>query len=173
MRIVVSCLAAALAVAACGKKDETATASPPAADASASAAASVLTLGPDRLPRFRPGLWEVARIEDGKTQMSHECIGEEAGAELKEMLTAQPPGCKTDRSASPAGINIHSTCEQSGIRTESTFAMTGSPTSYNGRASIKVAAQGQTQSTEVLVKAKWTGACPAGVKPGESVEQPS
>lgn len=172
MRIVVSCLTAAVAVAACGQKAEQA-AAPPAtnASASASATASLLTLGPDQLPRFRPGMWEVSKTDGGETEVSRECIGDEATAEIKDLLTKETPGCKTNRSASPAGIKIHSACEQGGVKTESSFVMTGSPTTYNGRVTISVTTpQGRQEAADVTLKAKWTGACPAGVKPGESVE---
>lgn len=169
MRTVLLATLSALALAACSPKAEAD--APPAADAAANAPASGLTLGADKLPRFKAGLWEVVKTEDGETETTRHCVGEEANAEVREMLTRDTPECQTTRSATPAGIKVKSVCDQGGLKTETALSMTGSQTAYDLTLGIYVVAPGgKREGGEVAMKARHVGACPAGVKPGEDVE---
>jgi hypothetical protein len=169
MRRVLLVSLAALAVTACGKDEKAA--APPAADAAAVVPAAGLTLGADNLPRFKAGLWEVVKTEDGQTETSRHCVGEEANAEVREMLTRETPQCQTTRSATPAGIKVNATCDQGGLKTETALSMTGSPSAYDLKLGIYVVTpDGKREGGEVAMKARHVGACPAGVKPGEDVE---
>jgi len=174
MRRVLFASLAALAVTACGPKGETAaapSAGAAAADAAAITPAGGLTLGADNLPRFRAGLWEVVETEDGETEVTRHCVGEEANAELRELLTSETPGCQTQRQASTAGIKLNAICSQGGLKTETSLVMTGSQTSYDMKLGIYVVTpDGKREGSDTTMKARWTGACPAGVQPGQDVE---
>lgn len=173
MRTVLLASLSALALAACNPKEE---AKAPAADAAGeptAAAAGGLTLGADKLPRFKAGVWEVTKTEDGQTEVSRTCVGEETTAELREMLTRETPDCQTTRAVAPGGIRMNATCAQAGgLKTETSLVMTGSPTNYDVKLGIYVVTpDGQRDGGDVVMKAKFTGqACPAGVKPGDDIE---
>ena len=171
MRTVLLASLSALALTACGSKEDKA-AAPPAADAAAVAPASALTLGADNLPRFKAGLWEVAQTEDGATETTRHCVGEEANAEIREMLTRETPDCQTTRSVTPAAIKLNATCSQAGgLKTETALTMTGSQTAYDMKLGIYIVTpEGKREGGETIMKARHVGACPAGVKPGEDVE---
>lgn len=170
MRTVLLASLSALALSACGAKDDAK--APPAADAAAVAPVSALTLGADNLPRFRAGLWEVVKTEDGESETSRHCVGEEANADVREMLTRETPDCQTTRSATPAGIRLNATCSQAGgLKTETNFVMTGSPSDYDLRLGIYlITPDGKREGGDVTMKARHIGGCPAGVQPGQDVE---
>lgn len=88
------------------------------------------------------------------------------------MLTRETPGCKTERSASPRGLRVQALCEQAGgLKTDALVEMTGSETAYDMKIGIYlVNKDGSRDGGDITAKAKWIGACPAGVKPGEDVE---
>jgi hypothetical protein len=173
MRMLTLVLLASASVAACGAK--------PAADAGqavdtaavAPAAGSALKLGADNLPRFREGLWEVVQTEDGQSETSKRCVGAEIDGEMRELLTRETPTCKTQRSASSTGLKVNAVCEQAGgMKTETSLVMTGSDTAYDAKLGIYlIQADGAREGGETTLKAKWVGACPAGMKPGDEVEE--
>ncbi|MBU1377501.1 MAG: DUF3617 domain-containing protein [Alphaproteobacteria bacterium] len=168
MRLTPLALVALVSLAACSKP-ETAEA-PQGVDVAAVAPAG-LTLGDDGLPRMRAGLWEVVRTDDGEVETTRHCTGAEVDAEVREMLTRETPGCKTERAARPSGLKVHAVCEQAGgLKTDATITMTGSETAYDMTVGIYlVKADGSREGSDVTAKAKWIGACPAGVQPGEAV----
>lgn len=131
-----------------------------------------LTLGGDGLPRFKPGLWEVVKTDDGEAETRRHCTGAEVDAEVREMLTRDTPDCRTERSANPGGLRIHAVCEPpGGLKTDSSITLTGSETAYDMTVGIYlVKADGAREGGDITAKAKWVGACPAGVKPGDEVE---
>jgi len=169
MRLPALSLVALVSLAACGKAEKAE--APTGADAAA-VAPSGLVIGGDNLPRFKPGLWEVVQTEDGKVETTRHCAGAEVDAEVREMLTRETPGCKTERSASPGGLRVKSLCDQAGgLKTDATIVMTGSETAYDMKIGLYlVNADGSRDGGDIIAKAKWIGACPAGVKPGEDVE---
>ena len=169
MRLPSLALVALVSLAACSKPE---TAEALQGVDVAAAAPSGLTLGGDNLPRFKPGLWEVVQTDDGEVETTHHCTGAEVDAEVREMLTREVPGCKAERSASPRGLKVHAICEQAGgLKTDSTVLMTGSETAYDMTIGIYlVKPDGTREGGDITAKAKWVGACPAGVKPGEDVE---
>lgn len=164
----------ALALVACTPKEEAkASAADGAAQPVSAAAADGLTLGADKLPRFRAGVWEVAKTEEGETEVTRHCVGEEANADLREMLTRETPDCQTQRAVAPGGIRIDAVCAQAGgLKTETHLAMTGSPAHYDMKLGIYlVTPDGKRDGSDVVLKARFTGqGCPAGVKPGDDIE---
>lgn len=171
MRLPSLALMALVSLAACGK---TGTAEAPKGVDTAAAATTApgLVLGGDGLPRVKPGLWEVVQTEDGQSETTRHCTGAEVNAEVREMLTREMPGCKTERSASPTGLRVKALCEQAGgMKTDATIVMTGSETAYDMSVGLfLVQPDGAREGSESTLKAKWIGACPPGVKPGEDVE---
>lgn len=169
MRLSALTLVALISLAACSKPE---TAAAPKGEDAAAAAPAGLILGGDNLPRFKAGLWEVVQTEDGKVETTRHCAGAEVDAEVREMLTRETPGCKTERSASPSGLRVKALCEQpGGLKTEASVVMTGSEAAYDMKMGLYlVNADGGRDGGEVTAKAKWIGACPPGAKPGEDVE---
>jgi hypothetical protein len=169
MRLPSLALAALASLAACGKAPEAET--PNGADAAPAAPAS-LKLGDDGLPRMRAGLWEVVKTDGGETETTRHCAGAEVDAEMREMMTRDAPGCRMERSAGPTGIRIKGVCEQAGgLKTETDFVMTGSESAYDMKLGIYlVKPDGTREGGDVVAKAKWIGACPAGATPGEDIE---
>lgn len=160
--------AALLALVACGKSEpgQTVAATPKAAPALAG-----LTLGADGVPHVRPGLWEVVETDDGETEMRRECVGEEANAELRQMLTRESPDCQVQRSSNAGGLKLVSDCVRGAVKIQTTFAMAGSDTGYDMRLGMYVTKpDGTRDGGEIVTKARWIGACPAGVQPGQSLE---
>lgn len=170
MRPILMSAAALMTLAACGQPEtSTAQASKPAGTAQA---ASALSLGSDGLPRFRPGVWEVVTTDDGETETNRHCTGAEADAEIRALLTRETPDCKTTRSASSRGLKVDAVCSQAGgIKTESSLTMTGSETAYDMKLALySILPSGERNGGVMTAKAKWTGPCPAGAKPGEDIE---
>lgn len=164
-------LVALASLAACSKPD--AAEGPKGADAAAVAPSGPgFKLGGDGLPRIKPGLWEVVKTDDGEVETTRHCAGAEVDAEVREMLTRETPGCKTERSASAAGLRVRAVCEQpGGLKSDATVAMTGSETAYDMTVGIyMVKPDGAREGGDITAKARWIGACPAGVQPGEDVE---
>jgi len=171
MRLPSLALVALVSLAGCSKP-ETAEAPKGSEAVTLAAAPAGLNLGADGLPRVKPGLWEVAKTEDGETEVTKHCTGAEVDAEVREMLTRETPGCNAERSASLSGLRVHAVCQQAGgLKTDSTIVMTGSETAYDLTIGIYlVKADGSREGGDITAKAKWIGACPAGVQPGQDVE---
>jgi Protein of unknown function (DUF3617). len=164
---------AVLGLAACGSKSDAQTeaATGDATPAATTASEGTLSLGADGVPRFREGLWEVTRIEDGEREVSKVCTGAEAREDVREMLTREAPGCKMDRSSGPGGIKLRAVCDQGGVKTETDMTMSGSSTNWNMKLALFVVMpDGARSGNEVTMNARWVGACPAGMKPGDEVE---
>lgn len=165
-----ACSLLALGLVACQEK-----AAPTAqTDASkASAPAERLALDAAGLPKFRAGLWRVVKTSSGEaSEATQECVGEEANAQLREMLTRDGgPDCKVERSKTVFSQKVRADCAQAGgLRTDTAFEVSGSETSYTMKLGIYVVKpDGSRDGGEEIVKARWIGACPPGVKPGEEV----
>lgn len=173
MRMLPLALLATASLAACGAKPAADTGQAASTAAAAPAAAgSALKLGADNLPRFREGLWEVVQTEDGQSETSKRCVGAEIDGEMRELLTRETPDCQIQRSASPKGLSVKAVCAQAGgLKTDTSLVMTGSETAYDVKLGIYVVqADGARDGSDMTLKAKWVGACPAGMKPGDEVE---
>lgn len=173
MRTVLLTSLSALALCACGPKEAAKASAADGAGAETAAAAGGLTLGADKLPRFRPGVWEVAKVEDGQTEVTRQCVGDEARDDLKEMLTRETPDCQTQRTVAAGGIRINAVCSQAGgLKTETNLTLTGSATTYDMKLGLYVVTpDGKRDGGEMTVKARFTGqACPPGVNPGDDIE---
>jgi hypothetical protein len=153
--------------AAASKTDGNRTAGP---NAQMAAAAGVPPLDASGVPRIRLGLWEVAHTggdKDGAT--TRECVGEESSAALRDMLRAPtPPGCKLTRSTGPDGLRLATACVQAGVKVDTLFVLRGSETHYTMEFGTNVVTSDGAKSGGVeRADARWVGACPAGVTPGQ------
>lgn len=171
MRSVLIASLCVAALAACGEKPEAQAQAAPGAEVAAKTPVA-LPLGGDGLPRFRPGLWESVKLEDGEREVSRRCVGPETDADIRELLTRETPDCQTQRSASPSGLKVTSLCQPAGLpKMETTLTMTGSESAYDVKLALYVInADGSREGGETTIKAKWVGACPPGVAPGEDIE---
>lgn len=165
-----ACSLLALSLVACqDKASETAQGNAP----EAAAPTERLALDTAGLPTFRAGLWEVVKTSsDEAGETTQECIGAEANAQLREMLTRDGgPDCKVERSNTIFSQKVRADCAQAGgLRTDTTFEVSGSETRYTMKLAMYVVKpDGTGDGGEEVAKARWIGACPAGVKPGEEV----
>lgn len=161
------------ALAACGQPSATdAEAAPKAPAAPQAAQLSAPPLGADGLPQFRPGLWEVTKTDSGETETTHECMGPGAEEAFADLLAKEQPNCRVRRSSGAGGLKVSSECDQNGMKIQSELVLTGSETQYDMRLGLYVVGpDGTRDGGEMVGEARWVGACPAGVEPGQSVEE--
>lgn len=164
--------AALLTLTACGEKaDAPAAVETPRAEAKADG--GVPPLGADGLPRFRPGLWEVVKTDSSNgegAETSRDCVGEEANEDFRK-LAAGIAGCKTTKATGPAGLTITSECEEGGVESRTMMTVAGTDKNYRMTLDMQFSLpDGKTSGGQVSAKARWIGACPAGMKPGDSLE---
>jgi hypothetical protein len=165
-------LSTALALTACG---DTAPAASPAPKAVAKGGefAGTPPLDAAGVPRLRPGLYEVVQVDnDEAPQTTRECVGEEANAEMRRILTQKPtPDCKLSRTTGPAGLQVQSECRQNGMTNRLKLTVAGADTAYRMTLAISVTTpDGETSTTESVAQGRWLGACPAGLAPGQTLE---
>ena len=158
----------AVSLASCGE------AVAPAPRGAVAKEASNLLLDAKGIPQFRPGLWEVVRTDssgDGGPERERQCLGEEANAELTKLLTATgTPACTVSRARRAGGIYVTSDCLQAGVRMKTSLDLTGSETAYRMKLSMEVVSpDGARDGGAVMADARWVGACPAGLAPGDSM----
>lgn len=170
MRAFVFPALAAISLSACNAKPEAETGA--STDTAAKpTVAEALVMGADGLPRFREGLWEVTKIDGGEREVTKHCAGAELQSDMREMLTREAPGCKSERTSGPLGIKVRGVCEQGELKTETNLTMSGSATAWNMTLGIHLLMpDGGREGGEMTMKARWIGACPAGMKPGDEVE---
>lgn len=164
-----SLLVVAMSLASCGE---------PVASASYGAEAktvrsSSLPLDAKGLPKFRPGLWEVARTDasDGaEPERERVCLGEEANSDLTKLLTATGTAtCTVSRGRDGGGIQVTSECLHAGVKLKTSLDLAGSETAYRMKLLTEiVASDGTRERGEVTADARWVSACPAGMASGDA-----
>jgi hypothetical protein len=173
MRVLVVLGLSALALAACSKKAEE-KAPQAAASASASGGNASASAGPVSMPRRKPGLWSHTMTANGSTQAMQVCI--DADTDAKMSVWGQAVGkdmCSKNRiAAAPGGYAFESECDMGSMgHVVSKGAVTGD---FNSAYTVKTTStttgssmpQANTTS-EMVLTAKWEGACPAGMKGGD------
>ena len=152
MRWIVLGLAAALALAGCGK--------------------SVTSTKAAQSGNRKPGLWEQTVVSAGRSQTQRVCVGEGAASSFGAAL-AHGAACTAGTMAGTAhGFSIDTTCEGGANgRTVAHAVVSGDPAaSYRMEVTTTVtgAAAPQVNGTRTSVTtAAWKGPCPAGMKPGD------
>jgi hypothetical protein len=163
---------AALTLSACGDGKTDAAPKAAAVEAPPAAVLGAPRLGADGLPRFRPRLWEVVTLDNTSDEgpvTSRQCLGEEANTEMREALAAgDTPNCRRTRSVGANGLTIKATCSQGEVNTEMQISLSGSETAYTMVMDLRSkVAGGEPQGGRIEGNARWIGACPAGMKPGD------
>lgn len=170
VRLAVTMTAAALVLAACGKKEETA-----ATGDAAPAAANAPAATPAALPKRKPGLWSQTVTVADFSQTTRICL--DAAAEEKLSLVggqATKEMCaQTTMTARPGGgWTFTSVCDMgSGGKTTTTGTMSGDfNTTYKVEADSTTEGAATPQMNGVrkmVMEATWQGACPPDFKPGD------
>ena len=163
-------LLAVFALSACGQAGDAKT--PPAAPTGEAAdAAAALPLGSDGAPRFRAGLWETVKTSSEGVEKTRRCVGEEANAEMAEMLTRKDsPECRSTRTSGRGSLKVVANCLQAGVKIRSELTLTGGETEYEMRLKMGVEKpNGEVDGDEMVARSRWIGACPAEMSPGDEV----
>jgi len=136
----------------------------------------VLGAGLDDLPKRKPGLWEMSTASSenkGAPAMSKVCIDATTDRELMNFgLGVTNQLCskrEINVTGSVATINMVCTVGNSQTTSHSTITYTGN-SAYRAevRAHFEPSFMGKTDSTTTQ-QARWTGACPPDMKPGDLV----
>lgn len=168
------CGCAALALAACSKKADTAGGPAPAASAPVAAAA------PAAPPTRKAGLWEQTMSMPQMTQTAKICLDEATETKTKWWSTERHGGKSncTEESVTPTagGWTFHSVCNTGdGTKVTSDGTATGDFGSHYKVDVTSVtsgAPMAQANGThKISIEASWKGPCPAGMKAGD-IEMP-
>ena len=164
MRIVAGVCFAALALVACGKAaDKPATA--PNATSPAPAPAPLMV---DARPHLKAGLWQITMA--GAPMQASSCIddaSQKADAALGQDMD-QTACAKRSWSRIPGGVAFEFDCTTDGSRMVSKGTVTGDFNSaYRMESEVSGSRDGQSFSHKQVMEAKYLGACPAGMKPGD------
>lgn len=164
-----------LLAAACGAKPAEEAAAPAApvetseaAPQTAAEPESSLQFDASGLPKFRPGLWEVTKVDDGETEVSRECVGEETNKEMAQMLAAPQPNCTREGGPGLGAYKVKYACSEGGISIESDIELRGGDTNFDMKMGIWSIVNGERNGGVITAKGKWVSACPAGMKPGDT-----
>ena len=125
------------------------------------------------VPRLRPGLYEVVQVDDeDEPQTTRQCLGEDANAEMREILTKKAtPDCKVSRSSGPDGLQVATECRQNGMTNHLKLIVAGTDAAYRMTLSLGVTTpDGETSTTRSVVTSRWLGACPAKMAAGQTQE---
>lgn len=168
-----SVLALSAGLSACGDK-----AAAPAADKAqggdAAATASNLSFDPSGMPIFKAGLWESTHVEgDQKGESNRMCVGPELDAETREQLFGEQPGCTKSVDRARGGIKVSAVCARDGMNTKMNITLVGSQTEQlmTMDMTLDTAGDAAAASThKMVVKSRWVGPCPAGMQPGDLVQ---
>jgi hypothetical protein len=164
-----------LALAACGKKTETA-ASASASGTTATAVASA-PAAPQAPPSRKAGLWTQTMTSDVMNQTIKMCLDAAADQKMKWWGSSQAgksSNCSEQR-VTPhlgGGWDFHSVCQ---MGESGTITSDGSATGdFGSHYKVEVTAvtsgspMAQANGTHKMsIEATWTGACPADMKPGD------
>lgn len=166
MRIVAGVCFAALALAACNKPaDKT-------GDASVAAVEKPpVPPGIDAAPHLKAGLWEITPQMAGANGKVRTCVDDRTqsdSAVLGQGLDRR--NCaKSDWSRIPTGVAFSFDCDNDGTRVTSKGTVTGDFSSaYRMEADATVTKDGVTHSAKQVIDARYVGACPADMKPGDT-----
>jgi len=162
----------ALALAACGNKNEAAA---PSAETAETAAAAT-TNGNDPLPKRKPGLWEqTVNGSDGSALNIRVCLDEATDAKMSafgEQANKDMCSENTMKRNMDGSYEFSSTCASGAGAVRSTGKATGDfNTAYTVDAETTTTTDGAPVTAKVKMTAKWAGECPAGWVPGD-IEMP-
>lgn len=171
--VLASALALSAGLAACG--DKTAAPGEQNAAAKGDTPASNLSFDASGMPLFKAGLWESRTVEGGEEGegVTRTCVGPELDAETRQQLFDDQPGCTKSIERANGGLRVKAVCEQSVVKTEMTVVMTGNQTQRTVALDVKVDDTSDPEPASVdrmVAEAKYVGACPAGMQPGDEMD---
>lgn len=160
MRLIVGACFAALALSACQKAAET-------ADVGKAERAPVPP-GIDAAPHLKAGLWEI--VPEGIPMRVESCLDEAVQAEgafLGQSLDRR--NCtKSDWKQIPGGMAFEIDCKSEGRHYTSKGMVTGDfDKAYRMEADVSGSENGQTITARQVINARYAGACPNNMKPGD------
>lgn len=164
MRNLIIISASVLALAACGKGEQTAD---EGAAAQTEVASSEMPQLIGRNLKVKPGLWE-SEVKDGEeVTRSQYCVGAD-GIPLSESGGEESSTCKPDIKTSPGQVTMISDCTQSGVNVKMEMRYRTSQTKTDGDLTMTVTTpDGKTDSSTMAMTGRWIGACPADLPVGE------
>ena len=130
----------------------------------------------DELPHRKPGLWEIVTTDAASKRapmIQRMCLDRETDALLNKMgMSAGQQACaKNDVHVSGNRVTVHAVCDMGSTQLTSDGVIT-----YSGDSSYRNEMHGKFQppmaglaETHTVQEGKWTGACPADMKPGDVV----
>jgi hypothetical protein len=132
----------------------------------------------DTLPKRKPGLWElsVTASGDGQPHVSKQCVDEATDAKLQSMLQqglTKDSCSKNEFTKTATGFESHAECTVGPAKVTSVGSFSGDfNSSYTGEVvtTFEPPMVGNGRST-VSMSAKWSGPCPADMKPGDIVTE--
>lgn len=169
MRIAAGVCLAVIAVAACSKPAEKSEVASAEGAAPAAKAARPVLPGIDAAPHLRAGLWEIT--VEGMPARARTCIDDKTQSDSAVL------GQGVDRSNCskstwrriPGGIAFEFACDNDGMKMASKGTVTGDFNSaYRMEADLTGSRDGETFTQKQVIDARYVGACPAGMKPGDS-----
>jgi hypothetical protein len=168
------CGCAALALAACSKKTETAAGGPAATAEGAAKPAATAEAAPTR----KAGLWEQTMSFNGRTQKISMCVDEATEQKAKFWASEgrASSGCSEERinRTLTGGWQIHSVCQTpEGMKITSDGTVTGDfGSSYHMEMTSVTTGSPMPEANgthKMTMDGAWKGPCPAGMRAGDMV----
>lgn len=122
---------------------------------------------------YRPGLWNMSVTSGGDTTSSKMCIDKATQANMMKMGSAVSKEMCSSQKFNKVGavMTVESVCKmgKSTITSRAVYTFTGD-TGYTAKVDSKYAPPMMGISSDTsTISAKWAGACPAGMVPGDMV----
>jgi hypothetical protein len=163
MRLLAGVCLAALALTACSKPADKAREAGPVAAPKPPTPAGFATA-----PRLKPGLWEIT--VGGAPMKASSCIDEATQKDAAAMGQGMDRGNCTRNSWNriPGGMAFEFDCTTNGTHMISKGTVTGDFNSaYRMESEVTGEREGQSFTHKQVIDAKYLGACPSGMKPGD------
>lgn len=164
MRLAAGICLAALALTACNKASDTT-----AGDAAAKVAAKPpVPPGIDAAPHLKAGLWEIS--VEGMPMKASSCIDDATQSDTAALgQSLDRRDCtRSDWNRIPGGVAFSFDCTTDGRHMTSKGTVTGDFNSaYRMEAEVTGSHDGQSFTRKQVIDAKYQGACPSGMNPGD------
>jgi hypothetical protein len=127
----------------------------------------------DALPLNKPGLWINRNTSDGQTTEAKLCMDHATQGQMMQMGMAMSKEMCSSQSIKRTGnvVTVDSVCKVMGstITSHAVYTYTGD-TGYKGTINSSYSPALMGKKTDVMITdAKWSGACPAGMIPGDII----
>jgi hypothetical protein len=127
-------------------------------------------------PARKPGLWELKMVPEtakAAPQITMQlCVDAASDHAIMTAGLAMGGSCTVNRSQSGAALQFDATCDRDGRHTVSHTTITGD---FQSAYQLKVVSDSEggnpalPKHSAITQEAKWLGACPAGMNPGDMV----